>query len=307
MNATPLFAVSEFAARAGFEGANWPLVSPQWSEKFELMARLQTTLDIRRLLEIFSDHLEGTIHHHGISFASVKGPAGELDQRYCFGSCQGVGWRVLLKVDNRELGWLEIHFEDAPINELQDAAYPLIRCLIYPLNNALRFDRIQSQALLDEVTGLGSRAAFTRSIQHEISRVERSSGQTSLSLLVMDLDEFKKLNDELGHLAGDRALGKAAQTARAGLRDGDRLFRYGGDEFVALLPDADGQAAERIAMRLEKLVQSECVDPRLSITVGAATWTVGSSAESLFEVADKALYARKALKRGTLQARVSTR
>ena len=302
-----MFSISEFAARPGFEAANWPMPGTPWSDKFELMARLQTTLDLPLLLEMFSEHLDGVMRHQGIRFLSVKGPAGEIDQAYGIGLHAGLPWRILMNIEGQELGWLEIHVDEIPPKELQTAAFRLIRCLMFPLKNALRFERIQHQALLDEVTGLGSRAAFVRFVEQEIARVKRSKGKSSLALLVMDLDDFKKINDQFGHLAGDQALRQAADAARSGLRDGDRLFRYGGDEFVALLPDADARAAAKVALRLEKMVQSNCTDPDLSITVGASQWIAEMDSVALFEAADRALYARKSKKRSARQANSSIR
>lgn len=301
MSATPLFSVADFASHHGFDTSAGSMAGTFATDVFELMSQLQTTLDISRLLTLFSDHLQGSVQHRGIAFSSLRDTSGEVDQRYSCGRLDGETWRLLLFVGGEELGWLEIYVDELPLPAQQTLADPLISCLIHPLHNALRFEQLRRQSLLDELTGAGSRAAFTRAISQEIARAQRATGGMKLSLMIMDLDCFKQLNDEHGHLTGDRALRRLAEVAQLGLRDADRLFRYGGDEFVALLPDADLAAASAIGDRLETLVYSQCAEPQLQITAGVAQWSPGMSPEALFERADQALYARKREKKAGLR------
>ena len=301
MSATPLISVTDFASHHGFDKSAGSMAGTVASDVFELMSQLQTTLEVSRLLTLFSDHLKGSVPHRGIAFLSLDGASGEIDQRYGCGRRDGETWRLLLFVGGEELGWLEIYVDELPLPAQQTLADPLISCLIHPLHNALRFEQLRRQSLLDELTGAGSRAAFTVAIRQEIARAGRAAGGMKLSRMIMDQDCFKQLNDELGHLAGDHALRRLAEAAYSGLRDADRLFRYGGDEFVALLPDANLAAASAIADRLETLVHRECTEPQLKVTAGVAEWSAGMSPEELFELADQALYARKREKKAGLR------
>ena len=116
---------------------------------------------------------------------------------------------------------------------------------------------------------------------------------------MIDLDEFKRLNDERGHLVGDAVLGLAARRIAAGLRPQDLLARYGGDEFAVLLPGADHEQALSIAERLRDAVQSDKIEPDgeklplTSISVGVATARHPIALSTLLAHADAALYRAK--------------
>lgn len=306
MSATPLFAAAELAGRNHFEASAWSSSEGEKARIIDLMMALQSSLDVGHTLGKFSEYLQEILPHGGVSFSSVKGRAGAIDKHYGHGYQAGFSWRILLYAAGRELGWLEIHLDEMPGADQQHQVEQVLRYLIHPLHNAVRFDRMSEQALLDDLTGLGSRCALMRALGHEVARVRRSGEPTKLALLVMDLDGFKALNDELGHLAGDQALRQVAAAARSGLRDCDRLFRYGGDEFVALLPDADDAAARLVATRLEELVQDTCRDPQLYLSAGSAQWRINMEPMDLFAAADQALYARKRLKKKLIQASTSS-
>lgn len=293
MSATPLFAATELGGRQYFESGAWSFSESEKDRIIELMMALQSSLDVERTLARFSDYLAESLPHVGMTFSSLKGPERSIDRRYTHGAQANFGWRILLYAAGKELGWLEFHLDEMPPVDQRRQTEHLLRYLIQPLQNAIRFDRMRQEVLLDELTGLGSRAALMRALNHEVARVRRSKAQTNLSMIVMDLDGFKTLNDELGHLAGDLALRRAANAAKAALRDCDRLFRYGGDEFVALLPDADEAAAKTVASRLEDMIRTHCTEPQLEMSAGASKWQPGMAPLDFFSAADEALYARK--------------
>lgn len=152
----------------------------------------------------------------------------------------------------------------------------------------------QELARVDALTRLGNRRAFEETVAAEISRSRRN--ETPLSLLVCDLNSFKKINDVHGHLAGDDCLRQVAAALRDELRGGDLCFRWGGDEFIVVLPDADELAALEVGDRLEELVARSCARPDespLTITTGQATLLEWMSADDLVAEADHALLARK--------------
>jgi diguanylate cyclase (GGDEF)-like protein len=149
-------------------------------------------------------------------------------------------------------------------------------------------------ARVDPLTGLGNRRAFEETVATEISRARRS--EIPLSLLICDLDSFKKINDVHGHLAGDDCLRQVADALRGELRGGDVCFRWGGDEFVVVLAGAGELAALEVAARVEARVAASCARPDetpLHVTCGHAVLLDWMSAHDLLAVADRALLSRK--------------
>jgi two-component system, cell cycle response regulator len=158
--------------------------------------------------------------------------------------------------------------------------------------------RLEEQATRDGLTGLWNRAAVLDLLTREFSRAGREGAP--LGLLMADLDHFKRINDTHGHLTGDRVLRQAARRLRAELRPYDGVGRYGGEEFVVVLPGCNGPSTLRLAERLRRGVAGEPVDVEggpLSITmsVGAAWWGGQGAMDSLalLRVADEALYSAK--------------
>lgn len=153
----------------------------------------------------------------------------------------------------------------------------------------------------DALTGLANRREYERLLRTEVARAART--RSPLSLLMIDVDEFKAFNDELGHQAGDRCLAAVAAALRSGLlRPADAIARYGGEEFVALLPGTDGSGARLLAERLRRAVERLAIPhPRsragliVTVSVGVATAypVPGYDGRQLQEAADRGLYLAK--------------
>jgi diguanylate cyclase (GGDEF)-like protein len=154
--------------------------------------------------------------------------------------------------------------------------------------------QLWDMAVTDSLTGLYVRRYFLRKLQEEIVRAERYGKY--LSLIMADLDRFKRINDRYGHDAGDKVLESLGHFLQATIRDVDVIARYGGEEFVILLPDADKQAAFALAERLRESfgqVQREEL-PRITMSLGVATFPEdGTDIEELLKKADAAMYAAK--------------
>ena len=168
------------------------------------------------------------------------------------------------------------------------------------LSTARAADAVR-QALTDPLTGLPNRALFIDRLDHALARAERANGE--VSVLFLDVDEFKLVNDSLGHLAGDRLLVETAKRIRKCLRRSDTAARLGGDEFAVLVPhEADPTAPEILAARIiEALSAPFRVDGhelRVRASIGLATGR--SEPETLLRDADTAMYRAKATKRGGL-------
>ncbi len=146
----------------------------------------------------------------------------------------------------------------------------------------------------DSLTGLANRRAFDEALMAEMARSERANSK--LSILLIDLNHFKAINDELGHLEGDRCLAATATAIAGRIRAGDRAFRWGGDEFVILLPDTDHSAAEGVATAISTTVLDSCSDSKgrpLSVSIGAVEADGSVSASELLELADLQLRSQK--------------
>ncbi len=155
-------------------------------------------------------------------------------------------------------------------------------------------DSLESQALEDQLTGLANRRAFDRDIGHAVTRARRT--KEPLSLLTIDVDHFKAVNDTQGHAAGDLALRTVASVLREVARESDVVARIGGDEFVALLINCDIAGARRVGVSLQTaLSRAPGVPVRsLTLSIGAATMPHDAdSVESLSIASDAALYDAK--------------
>jgi diguanylate cyclase (GGDEF)-like protein len=150
-------------------------------------------------------------------------------------------------------------------------------------------------ARVDALTGLGNRRAFDEALDLELARSRRTT--SPLSLIVADLNEFKEINDEFGHVQGDDCLRQAATTLREAVRRPDLCFRWGGDEFAILLTGADATVARALAIRLEAAVARECGRPDgdpLTVTCGEAVLDATMTAAEAMARSDAALLALKA-------------
>jgi diguanylate cyclase (GGDEF)-like protein len=156
--------------------------------------------------------------------------------------------------------------------------------------------KLEVSASTDLLTGLPNRRKLMELLEAELSRVERHQG--GFSILIADLDHFKAINDGHGHLAGDLLLQNIADTLRRGLRAEDSCGRWGGEEFLILLPETDRTQACLVAEKLVAAVGRAAVDwegKRLSVTlsVGVAAWRPGLSLDDCLRLADDALYGAK--------------
>ncbi len=163
------------------------------------------------------------------------------------------------------------------------------------IKNARLFQGVEELSITDGLTGLYLMRYFKQRLKEEFYRAERTHGQ--LSLMILDIDHFKRFNDTFGHPAGDIILSTVAERVLSNARKVDLTARYGGDEFVILLPDTSAEEALLLADRLHQAVSSVPLtlannnDIHLTVSIGIATYpTHASSIEELIKRADEALY-----------------
>jgi diguanylate cyclase (GGDEF)-like protein len=168
-----------------------------------------------------------------------------------------------------------------------------------------RSAHLEEMVTLDEKTGLANFRQFQRRLRQEWLRAERGYGE--LSLLMLDLDDFKRVNDTLGHPAGDRCLQEFATLVQGGARATDLAARYGGEEFAVVLPHTSTEDARRVAERIRTTVHefvflAGTTPLRMTVSAGIATYPsypAVDSPEALLLAADRALYRAKALGKDT--------
>jgi diguanylate cyclase (GGDEF)-like protein len=180
-----------------------------------------------------------------------------------------------------------------------DSSIELGRTLVDQAAAALALLRARAEAGTDPVTGCMNHRAMQQRLQEEISRAYRSD--SPLACLLIDLDNFKAVNDRHGHQAGDVMLREVAQALMGEFRSFDRVARYGGDEFVVILPNADSDSAVAAAQRaLERLSSLRSFERELGVasSIGVAQWSPPMTPEELLQSCDAALLASKRAGKG---------
>ncbi len=180
---------------------------------------------------------------------------------------------------------------------------PVVVAPMVLLQRGLSFAELQAQARIDTTTGLPRVEAWRKLAERLFAR-SRTSG-TNLSMLMLDIDHFKTINDGHGHLTGDRVLTAVATAVQDAIRPGDLAGRYGGEEFAVLLPGADYAAAVEVAERIRRTVAALCLDPvlddsdrpcqlRATVSIGVARLSPDTdTVDRLIDQADQAMYAAK--------------
>jgi diguanylate cyclase (GGDEF)-like protein/PAS domain S-box-containing protein len=187
------------------------------------------------------------------------------------------------------------HVLDVHLGPLRSPSGEIIGCIGVGIDITQRKrseEQIRYQATHDALTGLANYREFMDALERELRRAERS--HRAFTVMLLDLDDLKRINDRLGHLAGNRALKRLADVMTGQCRATDLAARYGGDEFAVLLIDSDQSMAQHVAQRIEAGVGENQEEPPISVSTGMAVYPGdGRTAQDLLEAADQALYGRK--------------
>ncbi|MCB1762173.1 MAG: GGDEF domain-containing protein [Gammaproteobacteria bacterium] len=273
-----------------------PRINPESQQRFAskvlaLTGVLQTTLESTELIALFSNELAGFVRIEGVAYHFP-----ELQIEIAVGAQSSHSCRYQLLVSGESLGEIKF-FRIFPFDEQElETIENLLSGLLYPLRNALLYHRAILTARIDPLTGIKNRSTLDEAVQREIKLARRQ--QSPLSILLLDIDHFKSVNDIHGHLFGDQALRAVAQCVQKTIRDSDLLFRYGGEEFMLLLSgtDVNGSAllAERIRQEVERM--NPLVGKQINLTISLGVTNLQpepDNMESFLERADMALYRAK--------------
>jgi diguanylate cyclase (GGDEF)-like protein len=257
----------------------------------ELSGKLQTTLDLDSLLELFAQVIDAQFDYDTLSY---KTPNADLNLEY--GRLAGRNKLSYdLKVMETELGKIQVtrgrRFLKSEIEQIDN----LLAALLYPLRNALLYRAAIHSAFLDSLTGIKNRTAFDSNFARDVEYSRRK--ESELSLIVIDIDYFKRINDNYGHIVGDDVLRQVAQCVEHTIRSSDALYRYGGEEFAIVLNGTDESGAlllaERIRQNVENLRIEALKSVKITLSLGVSVLQNNESSDQLFKRADRALYRAK--------------
>lgn len=266
-----------------------------------LNAVLQTTIELSEILQIFYKEFTRLLDADGLGYEHKA-----HDFQFLLGKNAGHSSHYVLQTKDDYLGELSFYRKNKKFsdNELE-LIETLIGSLVYPLRNGIRYQEAIRSALTDPLTGAGNRICLDNVLAREFELASRY--QQPLSILMIDIDHFKKVNDTFGHAAGDKVLKTVAETLQATSRCADMTFRYGGEEFCVLLNKTDMAGAKIIAERLRATIADlSCIyennEIPITISVGIATHCGDETRDQLIRRADQALYEAKRNGRNRIQA-----
>jgi diguanylate cyclase (GGDEF)-like protein len=259
-------------------------------KRLELASVLQKTLEPKELLSLFAVELGKYVPFDGLSYEfqtlGVCIRLGSLSNNRC---------SYNLKITDEHLGEICL-YRETPFKERELAGTEnMLAGLLYPLRNTLLYQQALRSASTDPLTGVKNRSAMESAMKRELGLANRQG--YPLSLILFDIDHFKKVNDQYGHLIGDQVLRSVAQIAQETIRDSDIIFRFGGEEFLILLngTQLSGAAllAERIRRKIEKLQIFPELDMHVAASFGVVALQENESAETIFMRVDNAMYRAK--------------
>lgn len=264
--------------------------------RLHLCSSLQTSLEPEQLLELFFSQLGDLLGIAGISFTAAETPgAVGSPGETLLGTRATHQFSYQLSTGEVDVGELCCYSRKRVSGLNIEVLEVATSTLIYPLHNALLYQRTLALAETDALTGLGNRQSMHKDLAKLVAAARRYD--RPLSVLMIDIDHFKNINDDYGHSAGDNAIVAVANAIREVSRDTDSAFRFGGEEFLVLLDNTDGMgaavAAERLRKRIASLNEGDGVPTAITASIGSAAWQDNESASALIVRADAALYRAK--------------
>jgi len=278
--------------KTGITNEAFSLEQPEQSINLShLVGALQTTIDLDQLLPIFGKELLKTVDYSGFVFEHS-----DLNIPIKNGVRTNHSCEYSLAIENMPLGKLTFmrrkRFNEGELETIEK----FLSVLLYPLKNTLLYRQAIQSAHTDPLTGVLNRSTLQSVFHKEASLSKRQN--SNLSLVMLDIDFFKAINDKYGHLAGDEALKEVTKCISQTARESDHIFRFGGEEFAILLNGTDLKGAKLLAERLRKAIQSitinyEATQFCLTVSMGVTLYRQNEPLEKMMKRADEALYKGK--------------
>jgi diguanylate cyclase (GGDEF)-like protein len=235
-----------------------------------LTRRLQTTLNTSDIVHMFAKELDGVVDYTQLKFSTDDDSNITIGDQSGPHSCQ-----YNLTIDDTDLGSISFFRKKRFLEEELSIIERLASTLVFPLRNAKLYRSALQSALKDDLTGFGNKRALDAGLHREADLAVRH--KRPLSILMLDVDHFKRINDTMGHIAGDKILKDLAATIKKSARQSDLCFRYGGEEFMVILDDSDTIQAINIAERIRLSVEQYTYSYKgkiipVTISLGTATF-----------------------------------
>lgn len=267
--------------------------------RLRISSLLQTTLDAERIVDYFYQEVQSAVAVDGLSYRHEVA-AVEIRQ----GTREKHRAHYRLSTNDDYFGEIEFtrrqRFSENELIKLES----LLDLFVYPMRNAMAYQEALRCAVTDPLTGVGNRLSLSNALRRELELCRRYDQQ--LSVLLMDIDRFKSVNDLYGHSVGDQILQSVAQITRRSLRDADSIYRMGGEEFLVLMANTSLADARLIGERIRvNIAQSDLgpeAKPDITVSIGAAEYQDGLNPDTLVQAADQAMY--KAKRNGRNQVQV---
>ena len=269
--------------------SNEPLLSIE--DKLSSLESLQQNLDLKEMMNNFAALVADFIRPFNIRFQSAHGFFSLVQmQRNSFSKSFNLGSMG----QSTRLGTITYQSEVALTLDEDKLLTELHQLLLPSLKHALKFSELNTMVYQDHLTNIGNRAYYEKSIQYAIEQSNRT--HLGLSLMILDINDFKPINDTYGHLKGDQILQEFARVLTQSVRASDMPFRLGGDEFAIILQPSENCSIAKVHRRINQAILKNTILKEIGCTfsLGHSHWEIGMSSIQLFESADQNLYHHKA-------------
>ncbi len=260
--------------------------------QLRLTSLLQTTLEIEPLFDLFFGQLQHLLKLNSCHYSFAENNIDiELGQTAPHSTDYTINKQSLYL--GNIIFTRQQRFTEPELSQIES----LIGILIHPLHNALRYKEALHQAMSDPLTGLGNRGALEQAFNHQLQMAQRYDQH--FSLLMIDLDHFKSINDTYGHTMGDKVLREVAKSIQATTRQTDLAYRYGGEEFMVILNKSQSMGAHIISERIRENISRLEIETddgkiiKLTTSIGGSSTQENVTPRDLMKQADKALYQAK--------------